>query len=197
MKKHKIIYSLLVIPVIIGIYFIYSNSTCKRLSCLELKNIDQYKINSIYEENQYIFRALYSNGTNLLKTEVRPNSSPDEANQAIQTQIVRTKGFFEDAAAPYPGEISDVIRCSNEYKPIYSSRHQNGINVSLFEGYVNDRLVFGSCVDDQAKYHDTLTMFYCPQQKKFYQIEIIIPRKNYIQDKQENESILNSLGCKP
>ncbi|PIZ97458.1 MAG: hypothetical protein COX79_02200 [Candidatus Levybacteria bacterium CG_4_10_14_0_2_um_filter_36_16] len=179
-----------------GAYFFLSALSCQRINCITIKDNNHYKVKSIYEDNKYIFRALYNNGNNLLKIEMRTNSSQDEAQQAIQTQIVRTKGLFEDAAAPYPGEISDVISCSNEYKPVYSAKKQNGINISYFEGYVNDRLVFGSCADDQAKYHDTLAMFYCAKQKKFYQLESIIPRKDYINNRQENDSILNSLGCK-
>lgn len=193
--KVKLLLPVIIIVAIIGIIFTTNIFSCSRISCITIKDQNKYLLKDTYEENKYIYRAMYTNSGNLLRIETRP-SSPDEANQAIQTQIVRTKGLFEDAAAPYPGEISDVIACSNEYKPVYSSKQQNGINVSHFEGYINDRLVFGSCVDDQAKYHDTLAMFYCPNQKKFYQVEVIIPRKDYINNKQENDSILNSLGCK-
>ncbi len=194
--KIRTLIPILVLIFIIGIYFLLNQFYCHHLECITIKDLIKYNVKTAYEDNKYSYRALYQFNNNLLKIEVRPDFSQEEAMQAIQTQIVRTKGLFEDAAAPYPGEISDVISCSNEYKPVYSSRQQNGINVSFFEGYVNDRLVFGSCVDDQAKYHDTLTMFYCEKQKKFYQVEIIIPRKDYIENKKENDSILNSLGCK-
>jgi len=195
-RKVKIILPVIIMcACIIGIVLAINMFSCARLACITLKDNNKYSIKEKYEENKYIFRALYQNGVNLLKIEMRP-SSLAETNQAIQTQLTRTRGLFEDAAAPYPGEISNVIACSNEYKPVYSSKKQNGINVSYFEGYVNDRLVFGSCADDQAKYHDTLAMFYCAKQKKFYQVEVIIPRKDYINNKQENDSIINSLGCK-
>jgi len=193
--KTKLLLPIVIIfGILIGIALVEIIFSCSRLTCISIKDQNKYSIKEKYEENKYIFRALYNNGNNLLRIEARP-SSLDEANLAIQTQIARTKGLFEDAAAPYPGEISDVIACSNEYKPVYSSKKQNGINVSYFEGYVNDRLVFGSCADDQAAYHDTLAMFYCAKQNKFYQLEIIIPRKDYISNLKENDSILNSLGC--
>ncbi|MDO8549938.1 MAG: hypothetical protein Q7S39_07310 [Ignavibacteria bacterium] len=178
------------------IYLLMVKLPCSRLECLLIKDGNQYKIKTVYEENNYVFRALYTKENSFLKAEMRTNSTLEEANSAVQTQIARTKGLFEEASAPYPGELSNIISCGNEYKPVYSSRQQNGIQVSYFEGYVNDRLVFGSCVDDQAAYHDTLTMFYCPKQKKFYQVEIIIPRKEFLKYPEENESILASLGCK-
>ena len=196
-KKIKFfLFTVIIFLAAIGVYFVLNKLICQKLTCLSLKDNNQYKIKSVYEDNKYIFRGLYENGNNLLKIEIRQNSTVEEANLAIQTQITRTKGLFEDAAAPYPGEISDVIACGNEYKPVYSSKKQNGIDISYFEGYVNDRLVFGSCADDQAAYHDTLAMFYCAKQNKFYQLEIIIPRKDYVEYPKENEKILNSIGCR-
>lgn len=180
---------------LIGVLLIFKLTSCSRLSCIALLDQEKYILKESYEENKYIFRALYEKDDGLLRIEAKP-STLDEANQAIKTQEVKTKGLFEPAAAPYPGEISYVITCNDEYKPTYSEKSQNGIHISYFEGYINDRFVFGSCTDDQAKYHDTLTMFYCPSQKKFYKVEIIIPRTKYLQDKKKNEAILSSLGCK-
>ncbi len=179
----------------IGIYFLSGKFPCQRLTCLSLKDRDQYKIKNIYEENKYIFRALWENGDNLLKTEIRTDSTIEEANQAIQVQLARTKGIFEDAAAPYPGEISDIISCGQEYQPKYSVKEQNGIRISYFTGFVNERLVFGACTADQAIYRDTLAMFYCDKQRKFYQIEIIIPNKDYPQHHEEYQQILDSIAC--
>lgn len=179
----------------IGVYIAMNNLSCRRLSCLSIKDKNQYRVKTLYEENKNIFRALFENGDNLLRAEIRPNSTQIDADGAIQTQLARTKGVFEDAAAPYPGEISDVISCSKEYKPVYSQVQQNGIRISYFEGYVNERLVFGSCADSQAAYHDTLAMFFCEKQKQFYQLEIIIPREKYVKNPQENTQILNSIAC--
>lgn len=198
MKKHIIAVIIGVGLVFVGLlsYQIINQSLCQRINCLHLKDANNYKVKNIYEENEYIYRALYSKDTTLLRAEVKSNFSTEQANQAIQTKIMITKGIFEEATAPYPGEISDVISCGDKYKPVYSTRTQNETDISLFEGFVNDRLVFGACDDDQASYHNTLTMFYCAKQKKFYQIEIIIPQKEYRENKEKNEEILKSLGCK-
>lgn len=179
----------------IGFYIFYQINSCQKIKCIQIMEKNKYKIKDVYEENKYVFRGLLSNGNDLLKVEVKSDFRKDDADQAVQAQLARTKGVFEDAAAPYPGEISDVIACSNEYKPVYSAKDQNGIHISYFEGYVNERLVFGSCVDDQAAYHDTLAMFYCEKQRKFYQLEIILPRKEYISNPKKNNEILDSIGC--
>lgn len=194
--KTKLLYSIVIIILAsFGLYLIFNTLVCQRLSCLSLKDNNKYKIKEVYEENKYIFRALYEKDKTLLRVEIRPNSSLEEAKQTIQTQLARTKGLFEDAAAPYPGEISDVIACGQEYKPVYSEKAQNGIKISYFAGFVNDRLVFGSCSNDQAVYHDTLAIFYCQKQKKFYQLELIVPTKDYQTHTKEYNQILDSISC--
>ncbi len=201
MFKRKRIYILLgfliVVAILSGGYFIYANSFCTRIKCLQIKDKNNYFVKDIYEDSKYAFRGLYRNGDVLLKVESIPDYSVSDAKQAVRVELDTIQGAFADAAAPYPGEFSDVITCDPKYKPVYASKKQNGIELSYFTGYVNNRLVFGSCVQDQAVYHDTLAMFYCPKQKTFYQLEIITPNKNNTLGLNENLSIVNSLGCNP
>lgn len=196
-KKVKISFFLaIVISVFIVIYLFLNNLACQRLACLSLRNGSQYKIKKIYEDDEYTFRALYGKDDTLLRAEIRNNFSAAESEQAIQSQITRTKGMFEDAQSPYPDEISDVISCGKEYQPVYSAREQNGIKISYFTGFVNERLVFGSCISDQAIYSDTLTMFYCSKQKRFYQLEIITPNKNSAANLNQRQEVIDSIACK-
>lgn len=177
------------------IYLLLTGLICQRLACLSIKNAEQYKVKKIYEDNQYTYRALYTKEDVLLRVEIRNNYSVQDSDQFIQSQIARTKGTFEDAAAPYPGELSDIISCSDEFKPVYSTKSKNGIQFTYFSGFVNDRLVFGSCVNDQAKYRDTLVMFYCNGQKKFYQLEVITPNKGVTVKDTQGQEILDSISC--
>jgi len=187
---------IIIIAVSIATYLFLGNLTCQRLACVSVKDGNQYKIKKIYEDNKYTFRALYEKNNVLLRMEAKNNFSAQEAQQVIQSQIVRMQGVFEDAAAPYPGELSDIITCGKEFQPIYSAKKQNGIQMAYFTGFVNERLVFGSCASDQAAYRDTLTMFYCPQQKKFYQLEIITPNKNSATGTNQHQEILDSIACR-
>ena len=173
-----------------------NNLSCKKIFCLSLKNVSEYKLKDVYEENRYIFRGLYEKGNILLRLEERINSTKSEAEQAIKTQITRTQGLFDEAQAPYPGDISNIVSCSSEYEPKYNTVVKDKIQITQFSGFVNERLVFGSCTADQFKYFDTLSMFYCDKQKKFFQVELIIPKDEYLKDPSEYKEILNSLGCK-
>lgn len=196
MFKIKIIAAIFLAGVAILSIFLLSSKSCQRLNCININEDKSYKIKQVYEDNPYIFRALYEKGDGLLKVEIRSNSTKLESDQNIQSQITKIKGLFEDAAAPYPGEISDQIHCSDEFKPIYSQKQQNGIQISYFTAFVNNRLTFGSCSADQIRYQDTMLMFYCPRQKNFIQLEILLPLKTYLKDPQTAQKTLDSIGCK-
>lgn len=195
-QKRLLLVTVLGITSIVAAFVVGNNLSCKRISCLSLKDASFYKLKDVYEENRYIFRGLYKKGTILLRLEERVNSSKSEAEQAIKTQITRTQGLFDEAAAPYPGDISDVVSCSPEYKPTYTTIIKDGVEISQFSGFVNKRLVFGSCTADQAIYYATMAMFYCERQKNFFQVELIIPKDEYLKDSSEYKEVLNSLGCK-
>lgn len=193
---NKLSILLIIIIVSVSIYILLASLECRQLSCLSLKNLNLYRVKKTYEDNRYTYRALYGMDQVLLRVEIRNNYSVQESDQFIQSQIARTKGTFEAAAAPYPGELSDIISCSDEYKPVYSTKSKNGIQFTYFSGFINDRLVFGSCVSDQAKYKDTLVMFYCDSQEKFYQLEVITPNNGSAIKENLDQEILDSISCK-
>jgi len=195
-KKYLLLVSILGITSIGAAFLVGNNLSCKKIFCLSLKDASEYKLKEIYEENQYIFRGLYGKDDILLRLEIRYNATKSEAEQAIKNQIMRTQALFDEAAAPYPGDISDIVSCSKEYIPKHTTKTKNEVSISHFSGFVNERLVFGSCTADQLKYFDTLSMFYCDKQKKFFQVELIIPKDEYLKDPSEYKEILNSLGCK-
>lgn len=195
MFKLKLIITILT-GLILLIFLLLKSQTCHGINCIEIADVKNYKIKEIYEDNPYVFRALYQKGETLLRLEIRKNFAKTEFDNAVNSQLTKTKGLFEDAAAPYPGDISDQIHCSEEFRPIFSQSRQNGLDISYFTAFANDRLTFGSCVADQADYQDTMVMFYCPKQKNSIQMEILLPREKYLKNPGESTAILESLSCK-
>lgn len=196
MRKMYLTVTCLAGVVLILIFLFIKGQPCSGVNCIEITDMKNYKIKQVYENNPYIFRALYQKGESLLRLEIRKNLTKIESDDIVRSQITKTKGLFEDAAAPYPGEISDQVHCSDEFKPVYSSKKQNGIDMSYFTAFVNDRLTFGSCIADQANYQDTMVMFYCPKQKISIQMEVLLPREEYLKNPGENKKIQDSIGCK-
>ncbi len=198
MPKKLIIFLLILGLISAAIIYLSSKQKgdCLRLTCLSMNTLNQYRLKDLYEEGRNSYRALYKNGDDRLRVEVRSQTSLEEAQNYIQTQITRIKGVFEVAAAPYPGEVTNEIVCAEEFKPIYSTKTQSGIPISYFSGFLNQRMVMGSCTADQLTYHNVVAMFYCPNQKQFFQIELIVPKDIFEKQTEKYQKTVDSITCK-
>ncbi|MCL4360437.1 hypothetical protein M1555_04280 [Patescibacteria group bacterium] len=148
---------------------------CVGIRCLSFSGSTRFREKDVYASDPGDFRALYTNGQTQLRLEALAVQSSSDASQNIAAEAVRIQGLFDKAPAPYPGEISDSIVCSDSDKPVFETRYISGIEVSQFTGYVNNRMVFGACTNDQRAYRETLALFYCADQKKMYTLELISP----------------------
>lgn len=198
-SKHD---NLIVIPlfgVIILVFFIiiFGKPSCSTLECLSMNDLDNFRVKEIYQKDSDIYRALHSKDSDLLRIDIRSNISEPEASKRIQVLITRMKALFENRASPYPGEISDEIACGEEFKPVFAEEKINGIQVSYITGYLNERLVLGVCTEDQVFYKEILALFYCPETNQLYQLEIIVPKNSFMENKDKYLDMLYSISCKP
>lgn len=196
--RPRLIFILIIcIPIVILlIFYAQKLNVCKKLGCLSMQGLNDFKTQEVYQEDDNIYRALLSKDSDLLRVDIRSDISEPEGKSHIQAQITRMKALFENAPSPYPGEISDEIACGEKYKPAFFDEEINGIQVSYSTGYLNNRLVFGSCTEDQAVYHGILALFYCPNLKQLYQIEIIAPADKFTSSPQSYQQMLKSISCK-
>lgn len=168
---------------------------CLQLHCLEMKGLNQFQVKEVYQNDKNIYRALLSKNDDLLRVEVHYNTLPNVASQSLQAEVTKMKALFENAPAPYPGMISDEIQCDKKFKPVYRTENINGLPIHSFDGFLNDRLVFGACTENQAIYRGLMALFYCPDQKQVYTLELIAPNNqagannDYFED-------LSSLKCR-
>lgn len=161
-----------------------------------MTNLNQYRLKEIYQDDGAIYRALYFDQNNLLRVQVQSRISEPQSQQYRQAQIVRMKGLFANAASPYPGEISDEIACGEKFIPQLKYLQAKNLEIAYFTGYLNQRLVFGACTEDQAIYHGFLAFFYCPKQAQFFQLELIAPKEDFFRSPGKYEEMLQSISCK-
>lgn len=170
-------------------------SYCSKIECLYFEEIDKFNLKDIYEDSKSVYRALFSHNQDYLRIEIRSDVKQETADRYINAQITRMKALFENTRSPYPGEISDTISCDEKFKPDIKSDLINGINVTHFSGFLNNRMTYGACTDDQAEYRGVFTLFYCQKQNKLYQLEIFSPKEFYEANQPKYNSILNSIRC--
>lgn len=194
----KLTKAILVASIIVGVFFIWFSvirSGCKRLTCLSMINLGKFKVKEIYQENDNLFWGLLSSGDFLLRAEVSSSVLPEDAEKEIKQQVLWTQSLFETAPAPYPGEISDRIVCSRDFVPKITSIRRQGGDFTYVKLFLNDRLVAGACNQDLVSYENTLVLFYCPQTKQLFKVELIIPKKD-TENLTSYDKMLDSLACK-
>lgn len=200
--KNKIIYniifkliisSIIIATCVIAFYLILKPSKCKYIDCLIISSLESYSLTEVYQNEKDIIRAIYKNQDNILKVGITYQPEKSVADKDINSQIIKTKSFYENTPSPYPGDISDEIICSDEYKPVFSEFESGIIQIHTIEGYLNERLAFGGCNDDPT-YKNLLVLFYCRSQQKIYQLEFIVDKSDTSEFKNIYDSLSN-LKC--
>lgn len=182
--------------VILGLFLIgvwYQTLTkCKGLACVTFDGKENYKVKTIFEENKKAYRAVWSTGKTQLRIEKYLNISEDEAASFNEYKSMQIASLYEDAKSPYPGVLSDRISCEGKYKPIFKKISDDSLNKETYSGYLNARMQFGSCIQDQLVYESNAAIFYCKSQKAWYQLEFISP----INQKPSNiQHTIQSIRC--
>jgi len=170
-------------------------SLCGELSCIQLSGQTAYRLNQIYTDSPETYRALYAAGNRYIRIDTQ-RSNPTEAATELDASVLRMKALFEKAPAPYPGDISDAIVCDPAFTPSYDvAKLADGTDVQYFIGYLNDRMTFGSCSQDQAVYKGLMAFLYCPAAKLTLRIEFIAPAKEFMAHVTEIMQQFHSMRC--
>jgi hypothetical protein len=190
---------LIIILLIAFLFYRYSHFLCDHISCVSINQADLLKEQVTYENNFSTYKALWKSPNYLLKVEKNSNISTKDANTLILVDAMRVQGLFDDAQNPYTGEISDEISCDNKYKPEIKKITINNIDITYYSGWMNDRMQYGSCLDDQLVYKAYSSLFYCSNQKILYHLEFIFslendPREQYFLSQIQNLKCQNPLS---
>jgi hypothetical protein len=168
---------------------------CKGLDCITMESLDNYQIGEIYEDSTQSYRAMLVNRTDTnkkLRVEIKSNVTSAEANKITLGLITQMKTVYANARSPYPGEITDEIICPDNFKPIFGDLMTKGsLKVTTVEGFLTSRLVSGGCTEEQVDYRELMGVFYCLDQRKLYQVELITDKKRKLEG-----NILNTINCK-
>ena len=190
MSKLKIFYRRkIILLLIIGIIFLgifsaykYSYLLCDRISCISLNSISTWREQEIYEDNYSRYRALLTTPGYLIRIEKNLNLSEKNAENLILVDVMQKKGLFDDVVNPYTGTISNRISCENRYKPEVQILSINNLKVTYYSGWLNDRLQYGVCLDDELVYKVYNALFYCSNQRTLYHLEFIAAIKDRLED---------------
>lgn len=167
---------------------------CDQLSCIGLPSSAHYTLQETYIRTPTLYRALYKSDSEYLRIETQRVAKKD-ANASLLAAVSQMKAMYEKAPAPYPGDISDSVVCDPEFIPSYKELERPSGRLSVFTGFLNNRMTFGSCSKSQAVYKGFLVYMYCPQSEQFIRTELIYPVSEFTQKEAEAEKNLQTLSC--
>ena len=193
MNKFKVIILFLILIAIASVLFFLKNKKCVGIKCLSFNHDTEFILSDIYENNPGTFRAIYQQGTDsFFRIEAKSSIEKLDSDKLLLSKVSHLSDIFENSISPYPGEISLKISCADKYKP----KLQSSNRLPYFIGYLNDRLQFGSCSEEQVKNQGAIGFLYCPNQKRFYQIEYIISVQKNEDKTARIKDLIESVNCR-
>jgi len=156
---------------------------CNSFACLVFPEKNLWTIKEKYEETKYSWKGLLTHPDYLVRLYKIGNVDTQKATEFTKITTMKIEGLFDKARSPYPGGISDKIVCSDKFIPIAENfKSKADIQINYMSAYLNDRLLYGGCTENQITYKVYSGMFYCSNVSEWYQIEIIVPFKSRSDD---------------
>jgi hypothetical protein len=159
-----------------------------------MKNISSFTRTDTYTDTPSVYRALYTDKNTYVRIEAQKIPAID-AEARISTDVTRMKALFEKAPAPYPGDISDAIVCDPKYVPVYREMATSDGKLRYFTGYINNRLTFGSCSQNEATYRGFMAFMYCKKTSLSVRVELMVPADIFTKHEDAFTKQILSLRC--
>lgn len=197
MKRHHWIY--IIVSIVSFLVWYRSIAGCTRLSCISSPQLPLFRVKELYQDDKRGYRALLSQGQELLRVEVYYDQLPEKAPRWVDEQSMKIRALYDKAPAPYPGEITDVIICEKEFVPVIEKkRGSSGTEMTVVSNYyITDRMTHGACADDIASYRGYAVLFYCFSHKNVYSLEFIEPKTTSVSAfDQRIERVVSGLLCR-
>ncbi len=197
-KLNKLTLLIISILIVIGsvTYFVTNKYNCSNASCFTFVGIEKFKKVEEYQSTATTHSSLFARDNILLRVSTEFGVNKETADKLLKSKTTQVMAVYTDAVSPYPGELSDKISCDKQFEPQFSTIDSNGITISTFRGFYNDRLSFGVCNKNQISFQGNLSFFYCPKYEQFHTLEYALPfTETPNQNFEELKKVLKTVRC--
>ncbi len=107
----------------------------------------------------------------IMRITIKKDLDLNQADNYINDKMALINSLFIDISSPYPGSLSNLISCPQEFKPykmIYNSSQ-------FYFLYASERFTYGICSLDLLTYKSIIFSLYCKKERNLYFIELFIP----------------------
>jgi len=185
MKTIQILTLIIIVAFLFIFYGLMKDDNIK----LELSDDFIKKFNIKTVSNNYDSITLNGKYNDLsIKIKILNNTDLKQAKNYISDKMFVIDSMYREIDSPYPGTLSNKIKCEEEFKP----KKISNIPFDYYLLYASDRFTYGACSWDLISYKSVIYYVYCNKTKNLHQIELFIPKN--IESSSYEES-LTSITC--
>lgn len=198
-KTNKSIATIVTILIILFIMIITSilnaRNSCTSFNCLVFPEMNLWKVGDVYKSDKTSWEGLVNHPKYQIRINKVSGASLNDSEEFSKIVTMNIKGLFDTARSPYAGEISDKITCPENLIPKEEEFDSKfGTKIKYISTYLNDRLQYGACTENQIRYRSYVGMFYCSEIKEWYKLELIAPNTSDL-DSSYFRSLFLEAGC--
>lgn len=177
--------ALILIIIVTAIAIVYSAAlkatTCRNFECLVIYDKSLWQRIVEYEQTDKAWRGLIYHPLYRIRLEKIGTVNSDDADALSKINRMKIESTFVRNDSPYPGAISNKVVCGDEFIPkVQKIVTTSGMEVNYYSAFLNNRLQYGSCTEEQNLFRSYSAFFYCQNTQEWYQVEIIVPEDNGI-----------------
>jgi hypothetical protein len=105
----------------------------------------------------------------------------DAPQKYVNDKKFLLESLFSPTTSPYPGFITNVVVCPEEFKPTMKDA-ENGTIYTLFAG---DRFTYGICAQDLVAYDSVYGVFDC-KEKGIFEVQLFAKTKEGLEPRIES-----------
>ena len=179
----------------VGFIWFLRMPSCKTYDCITIPDKNLTLVDE-YEDTNTSWRGLMRSDDREIRLKIFHNIPRIHSEEITNIHIATLLGLYDVSLSPYPGAISQTIRCDEAFKPVPQKIiSSTGQHIMYFAGLLNARMQYGSCIENQIAYRSYVGFFYCEKQEKWAQIELIVPKDSTVSDSL-GKLIIQSISCK-
>lgn len=169
--------------------------SCETYDCISVSGKDPVLVDT-YEDTNVTWRGLLRSGDMDIRLKILHDIPRNQSDEITKIHLTALLGLYDVSLSPYPGAISQTIRCDELFKPVPKKITGNADQeIVHFAGLLNARMQYGSCIENQIAYRSYTGILYCGTQKKWVQIELIVPKDSLLSDS-DGERFIQRISCK-
>ncbi len=117
-----------------------------------------------------------------------------DADDLTRIRLAQISGLYETARNPYPGAVSQTVRCDARLVPHPQTVSAAAGPATYYSAYLNNRLQYGACADSQQPHTVRSLLFYCMDTKRWVSVERI--ESAGVTPEAEARRFLTGIGCR-